>query len=189
MWSVVLSQLLFYITYNIMIYLWSKLSNGKVYTVLFVLQKVIQRIRCYILQNLEPQHQPAGSKAGHHLSPTCVSPCTVAKLSSLALPDSEQALSQGWQTAGRQTCSHLEQHRLWGTATARSRHCRCPVSLEFTGFFLGVTTARQTRLTQKTINVCKISPLRRCLTVELSINQDAGDHLVRCHMSLHCLQR
>lgn len=118
-----------------------------------------------------------------------VSPCTVAKLSSLALPDSEQALSQGWQTAGRKTCSHLEQHRLRGTATTCSRHCCCPVSLEVTGFFLGVTTARQARLTQKTINVCKICPFRRWLTAELWINQDAGDHLVRCQMSsLHCSQ-
>lgn len=161
----------------------------QVYTVLFVLQKVIQRIPCYILQNLEPQHQSAGSKAVHHLSVTCVSPCTVAKLSSLALPDSQQALSQGWQTAGRQTCSHLEQHRLQGTTTAHCCHCRSPVSLEFSGFFLGVTTARQIRLIQKNNHVCKICPLRRCLTAELWINQEAGDHFVSCQMSsLHCLQ-
>lgn len=50
----------------------------------------------------------------------CVSQCIVAKLSSPALPDSQVAESQDWQTAGRETCHHLEHHRLPVTATAQA---------------------------------------------------------------------
>lgn len=106
---------------------------------------------------LEIQHQPTGSKAAHHPSLARVSLCTVAKLSSLGLPDSERALCQGWQTAGRQTCFHLEHHRLQGTATARSCHSHPPVSLKITGFcrcYHGQTATPETWKTGHNYRIC-----------------------------------
>lgn len=56
-------------------------------------------------------------------SKACASQCIVAKLSSLALPASQWARRQDWQTARRETYHHLEHHRLPVTAIAASHPC------------------------------------------------------------------
>lgn len=68
----------------------------------------------------DPGQTPACSLKSYGISWPCISQCIVAKLSSLGLPDSRMAMSQDWQTAGRETCHHLEHHRLPVTATVGS---------------------------------------------------------------------
>lgn len=138
---------------------WLKMCLGKSFKEFYI---AFHRI-------LETQHQPAGSESAHHLSLACASPCTIAKLSSLARPDSEWAPSQGRQTAGRQICSHLEHHRLRVTAAAGSR----PRSVA--GFLEVFEGGTETHLKQKLVIICKICPFGRCITADLCINQHTGD--------------
>lgn len=112
---------------------------------------------------LETQHQPSVSESANRFSP-----CVVAKLSSLARPDSEWAPSQGRQTAGRQTCSHLEHHWLRVTAAAGSHPHS--VSLGAVGFLGVLEGETETHLKQKLVVICKINPLN-CRIMHKPVNR------------------
>lgn len=60
-----------------------------------------------------PGQTPACSLKSHSISwACCITACSLPSCPHLPLPDSQLAAGQGWQTAGRETCHHLEHDRL-----------------------------------------------------------------------------